>query len=166
MWPLAVVVLHIFVEHLQEMTLVQHDHVVEALAAERPDDSLRHRVSVWGMHGCHDRRDPDARSTLNEVLAITAVVVANEIPGLCAPGRRFDDLSPDPLCGRMPRDIDVDDAPAAMCDEDQRVYRAEHECLHREQVDRPDRGRVVVQEGALSPTIRTTPQRGFSRASW
>ena len=75
------------VEHLQEMALVQHDHVVEPLPAERPDDSLCHRVSVWGMQGRHDRRDPDARGAVNEVLAVTAVVVANEIPGLCAPGR-------------------------------------------------------------------------------
>src|SRR6266511_2826554 len=118
------------------------------------------------MHGCHDRRDPNARSALNEVLAVTAVVVANEIPGLYAPGRPCDDLLPDPLCRRMPRDVDVDDPPAAMRDEDQRVYRAEREGLHREQVDRPDSGSVVLQEGALSPTIRTTPQRGFSRASW
>src|SRR5437870_3555805 len=100
MWPLAVVVLDIFAEHLQEMALVQHDHVVEALPAKRPDDALCHSVSVWGMHGCHDRRDPDARSALNEVLAITAVVVANEVPGLHAPGRSFDNLSPDPLCHR------------------------------------------------------------------
>ena len=67
----------------------------------------------------------------------------------CAPqGDHFDDLSPDPLCRRMLCDVDVDDPPAAMRDEDQRVYRAERECLHREQVDRPDRGRVVVEEGA------------------
>src|SRR6266511_6042449 len=148
MWTLAVVVLHIFAEHLQEMSLVQHDQVVEALPTKGPDDSLSHRVSVWGMHWGHDRRDPDARSVVNEVLAVTAVVVANEIPGLRAPGRRFDDLSPDPLCRRMLCDVDVDDAPAAMRDEDQRVYPAEHECLHREQVERPDRGNMVVQEGA------------------
>src|SRR6266545_7499581 len=116
MWTLAVVVLHIFAEYLQEMVLVQHDHVVEALPAKRPDDSLCHRVRVWGRHGCHDRRDPDARSAVNEVRAITAVVVANEIPGLCVPGRPCD-LLPDPLCGRMRCDVDVDDAPAAMRDE-------------------------------------------------
>src|SRR6266571_8395912 len=135
MRTLAVVVLHIFAEHLQEMALVQHDQVVEALPTECPDDLLCHRVGVWGLHWCHDRRDPDAHSALNEVLAVTAVVVANEIPGLCAPGRRCDDLSPDPLCRRMPRAVDVDDAPATMRDEDQRIYRAEGECLHREQVD-------------------------------
>jgi hypothetical protein len=72
------------------------------------------------MHWRRDRRDPDTRSALQEVGAVTAIVVANEIPGLCAPGRRFDDLSPDPLCHRMPRDVGVDDAPAAMRDDDQR----------------------------------------------
>jgi hypothetical protein len=37
MWPLAVVVLHIFfAEQLQEMSLVRHDHMVEALPAKRP----------------------------------------------------------------------------------------------------------------------------------
>src|SRR5688572_12884952 len=150
MWTLAVVVLHIFAEHLQKVALIEHDQVVKALAAEGPNDSLRHRVRVGGTYRCHDRRNPDARSVLNEVLAITTVVVANEIPGLCAPGRRFDDLSPDPLRRRVPRDVDVDDAPAAMRDEDQSVYRAEREGLHREQVDRPDRGGVVVEEGAAA----------------
>ena len=96
MRTLAVVVLHIFAEHLQKMSLVQHNQVVEALPAERPDDALCHSVGVWGLHWRHDRRDPDARSALNEVLAVTAVVVANEIPGPYAPGRRFDDLAPDP----------------------------------------------------------------------
>ena len=103
------------------MSLIQHDQVVEALPAERPDDSLGHSVGVWGMYWRHDRRDPDARSALDEVLAVTAVVVANEIPGPCAPRRRFDDLSPDPSCGRVPRDVDVDDTPPAMRDEDQRI---------------------------------------------
>src|SRR6266545_7138660 len=152
MWPLPVVVLHIFAEHVQEMALVQHDQVVEALPAERPDDSLCHGVSVWGLHGCHDRRDPHARSALNEVLAITAVVVANEIPGLYAPGRPCDDLLPDPLCGRMRCDVDVDDPPAAMRDEDQRVYRAEREGLHREQVDRP-RSRTRGSAGTCASPV-------------
>jgi hypothetical protein len=62
------------------MALVHHNHVVKALAAERPDDSLGHSVGAWSPHRCHDRRDPDARSALNEVLAVAAVVVANEIP--------------------------------------------------------------------------------------
>src|SRR6266511_2599796 len=109
MWTLAVVVLHIFAEHLQEMSLVQHDQVVEALPTKGPDDSLRHGVRVWGMHGCHDRRDPDACSALREVGTVTAVVVANEEPGPCALRRRLDDLAPDPLCGRVPGDVDVDD---------------------------------------------------------
>src|SRR5688572_10746847 len=97
MGSLAIVVLHIFAEHLQEMALVQHDHVVKALSAERPDDSLRHRVRVGGTYRCHDRHDPDARSVLNEVGAVTAVVVANEISGLCTPRRPSHNLSPDPL---------------------------------------------------------------------
>jgi hypothetical protein len=48
MWTLAVVVLDIFAEHLQEMALIQHDQVVKTLAAERPDDSLCHGVRVGG----------------------------------------------------------------------------------------------------------------------
>jgi hypothetical protein len=94
------------------------------------------------------RRDPDARSAVNKLRAITMVVVANEISGPCATGRRCDDLSPDPPSRRVPRDVDVDDTPSAMRDEDQRIYRAEREGLHSEQVDRPDRGPVVAQEGA------------------
>jgi hypothetical protein len=54
MGTLAVVMLHIFAEYLQEVALIQHDHMVKALAAERPNDSLRHRVRVGGAYRCHD----------------------------------------------------------------------------------------------------------------
>jgi hypothetical protein len=104
MWPFAVVMLHIFVEHMQQMALVQHDQVVKALPAERPDDPLCHSVGVGGIDWGHDRRDPDAGCALNEVFTVTAVTVANEIPGPCASGRRFDDLLPDPLRRRVRRE--------------------------------------------------------------
>jgi hypothetical protein len=41
----------LFAEHLQEMALVTHDQAVEALAAQRPDNSLRHSVRVGGSAG-------------------------------------------------------------------------------------------------------------------
>jgi hypothetical protein len=44
-------VLHLCAEHLQEIALVQHDHVVEVVAAQRPDDSLHHNVLVSARTG-------------------------------------------------------------------------------------------------------------------
>jgi hypothetical protein len=43
MRALAVVVREVFGQHGSEMLLIQDNQVVEALAAERPDDSL----AVW-----------------------------------------------------------------------------------------------------------------------
>jgi len=61
---------------------------------------------------------------LDEVLAVTAVTVAKQIAGVRSPRCGLDQLSPDPLCCRVLRDIDVDDAPTAMRDEDEGIYRA------------------------------------------
>ena len=51
MRSLLVVVPHELIEDGRQVPRIKHDHVVEALAAERPDDSLGHSVGVWGMHG-------------------------------------------------------------------------------------------------------------------
>src|SRR5665647_130231 len=51
---LGVVVRAVFVEDAQQMTLVQHDQVVQALAPQRPDHPHGDRVGVRGVYRGED----------------------------------------------------------------------------------------------------------------
>ena len=143
-----VVVVDVLVEHTQQMLLVQHDDVVQTFPPQCSDDSLGDGIGVRRVHRCHDRRDPDVRCALDEVLAVTAVMIANEVARRCSPRRGLDNLLPDPLSCRVLGDVHVEDSSASVGDEDDRIERPERERLYGEEVDGPDFGSVVTQEGA------------------
>ena len=86
-----VVVHDVFVQHTQQMLFVQHDDVVETFPPQGPDDALRDGIRVRCVHRRHDRRDPDVRCALDEVIAVTAVMVANEVARCLSPRRGLDD---------------------------------------------------------------------------
>jgi hypothetical protein len=58
MRPRAVVVTHELAEYAPQVPLVHDDHVVEALASKRTDDSLRDRVCLRGGDRCEHRPVP------------------------------------------------------------------------------------------------------------
>ena len=82
-----VVVLDVLVERMEQMLLVEHDDVVETLPPQRPDDALRDSIRIRCVHRRHSGRDPDVRCALDEVLAVAAVMVADEVARRCSPGR-------------------------------------------------------------------------------
>ena len=89
---------------------------------------------------------PSPLAPRDEVGAVAAVAVSDQVARLAPPGSRLDQLPPDPGGRGMSRHVDVHDAPAVVGDEDHDVERAHSDCLHRKQVDRPDVRRVVPQE--------------------
>ncbi len=62
-----IVVIDALVQHAREMSLVEHDQVVQALSTQRPDHSLCHRVRVRSADRSQDRVDADPRCPRDEV---------------------------------------------------------------------------------------------------
>ena len=62
------VVIDVLVKHMQWISLVQHDDVLETFPPERSDDALRDSIRVRCVHRSRDRRDPDVCRVLDEVL--------------------------------------------------------------------------------------------------
>ena len=133
------------------MRLVEHDQVVEALTADRPDHPFSERVRLrcmnWGEHGL----DPDRPGSPQEVAAIVPIAIADEEARSGTPRRRLDDLLPDPRRSRMGGDVPVHDLATLMPEQHEDVERAEGQRLHGEEVGRPDGRGVEVQEG---PPVR------------
>ena len=78
MWPGIVIVVDVVRKDVVQVPFVQHDHVVQALAAYAADDAFAIGIlpgRVWGDWNFFDAHTFD---TLGEIIAVDAVTIANE----------------------------------------------------------------------------------------
>ena len=113
------------------------DEVVQAFAAEGPNDTFSNRVRTGRMHGCGDGIDTEAPRAVAEVAPIDGVPIAEQMPRLAPPGRRLDHLAPDPGGGRAGGHVDMHQLTPAVGDEHQHIQGLEGEGRDREQVGGP-----------------------------
>jgi hypothetical protein len=80
----------VFGQHGSEMLLIHDNQVVEALAAERPDDSFDNGVCLWRVDRRRHAVDTDALGAPTEVTAIDGIPIATVLnimmPATSAPG--------------------------------------------------------------------------------
>jgi hypothetical protein len=94
-------------EDRPEVRLVQNDQVVEALAAQRADESFGDRVRPRRPHRREHGRDAQPPRPEHELAPVDRVAVPHEVARHPSPGRRLDQLPPDPRGGRAGRDVQV-----------------------------------------------------------
>ena len=76
MSPGSVVVVHVPTEDPAQVSLVQNDHVVEALAPDTPDDALDVTVLSRGSGRCHEILDAEGPDEIAVLQAVVASPVA------------------------------------------------------------------------------------------
>jgi hypothetical protein len=81
-----------------------------------------------------------------EVAPVDRIAIAQQMARLAAPGRRLDQLSPDPGRRRVRRHVDMQQLAPAMGNRHEHVHRHEREGGDREQVGGPEVMRMVAQE--------------------
>ncbi len=125
--------------------------MVEAFGPNGPHDPLGHGVSVRrAWRGPHPA-EAQTRQLVVEVTAVNGIPVVDEVPWLPAPGRRLQELVPDPRGSRTGGDVEVKQLSPLVADEVEDVEGPEAHGLDDEQVGRPDAAQLVRQEG--SPTL-------------
>jgi hypothetical protein len=132
----VMIILEISSQKPPQMALVQDNHVVQAFAADTPDQPLDVRILPRTPWGDHDLLDPHMLYPLPKGSAIDAVPIAQEIPRGLVPREGINDLLGGPLRGRMLGDVEVDDAPAVVSEHDEDEENAEAGDGHGEEVDR------------------------------
>ncbi len=76
-----------FGEQALGVPFAQDDQVVEALAAEGADDSLRESVHLRGSHRGADLADAEAPYSARECEPVSSIAVADEQPRCGVPGK-------------------------------------------------------------------------------
>ena len=127
------------------MLLVEHDHVVQALSTERPDDTLGDCIRIRRADRSQDGVDADTQCLRDEVGPVAAIPIASQMPRLCAPRCRLAQLALDPIRRRMPRHVDMHDAAPFVRDEHDHVQGTQRQRRHREEIDWPDVRCMVVR---------------------
>ena len=101
------------------MALVQDDYIVQAFAANTPDEPLDVGILPRTPGGDHHLLDPHIPHPLPKGGAIGAVPIAQQISRCLVPWEGVHHLLGGPLGGGMLGDIEVDDAPSMVSQDDQ-----------------------------------------------
>ena len=128
------------------MAFIDGNDVIQQVAAAAADPALRdailpgafegslNRIYLQGLNGCRD---------LQSVLCIT---IEDEKAGSRIKRKRLSQLLDDPQARRMLGDVEVQDAPAVMGDDEKTVEHTESDRRHSEKVHRRNGFPVVAQE--------------------
>ena len=143
------------------MGFVQHHDVVEALAAERADETFHVRILPRRSRRRLDFADPHAFHSARELDAVDPVAVAQEVSRGSLPGERLHELLGRPLGGGGVGDVEVDDASPIMRQDHEDEQHLEHHRGHGEEVDGDEAPQVVVEK--RSPGLRWRPPKAAPR---
>src|SRR6266481_2989383 len=116
-----------------EMCLAKHDHMVDALASYRADQSLHICVLPGRMWGRGSIPDAQAAQPSLHDLTIDGVTVSHEIFRCFIPRKRLDNLPSDPLRSRMRRHRVTNKPPPAVPQDDQTIEQLEADRGHDNQ---------------------------------
>jgi hypothetical protein len=107
-----------------QMGLVQHDDVVEALAAQGPDEALHVRILPRRPRRRLDFMDFQGLDAAREHDPVDRIAVPQKVSGRRVPRERLDDLLGRPLGCRAVGHVDVDDvSPVVRQDHEDEQHR-------------------------------------------
>ena len=118
MGPLGVVVADILPQQCDEVPLVEHDEMVEAVSPQGPNNSLRDGIRARSPNRAEERRYTETFGAVDEIAAIDTITVTDQEAWLPAPSGRFQQLAPYPGCGGVGRNVEVDELTPVMGNEE------------------------------------------------
>ena len=121
--------------------------MVQALAANRADDPL----DVWVLPGrswCrNDLCDPHRLSALAKALTIRRIAVSQQVAWHGVPRKCLGDLAGEPTCGRVLRDVQMQNLPPRVAEDHAYVQQTKGGGNHHEHIDRGDALDLIAQKG-------------------
>jgi len=139
-WAPAIVMRDPFSEGAAEVTLVEQNHPVQALAPNRPDQPFAKCLRLWQSYGRPQHRQPHRRDGPIDTFRVDAVVIMYEESIRLVARGHHSELLRRPVGGWMFGHIPVPDSSSA-------------DLQHHEDVDHTERGRERHEEIAGQHTL-------------
>jgi hypothetical protein len=144
--PVFVIIDDVRAENPSKMLFTKHDHVVETVAADGPNDPL----DVWILPGATRRADDffdtHRLHSSDELLAVYSIAIAEQVTKNFVPRKRLGELTSRPSCGRVCSDGEVNDLPRFVAQYDEATEEPERYGWNDEKVNRCRLRHVVLQK--------------------
>ena len=129
------IVVDVSAQDSPEVSLVEDDHVIETLAPNASNDPFDVGALPRGARRRRNLLDVESRNAPFEVRPVDSIPVSQQVTRRRIPRKSINDLLRGPLCRRMLRDIEMDDAPAIVTENDENEQNPEGGGRQREEVD-------------------------------
>ena len=140
------VIVKVASENPSKVTLVENNDVMEALAADRADESLDVRRLPGRPVGNHHLLNIPVLDAFLEERTIDAVAITNQEAWGLFVRKCLHDLLTRPRGRGIFGDIEVDDMPPMMTENNEGEQYTESSCRNGKEVDRDDVHQVIVEE--------------------
>ncbi len=160
MSPVLIKVANVLDECLEQVTLAEHEDVVEAFATDTPHEAFTEGVRLRRPYGCFQHPRADTASDAVEVTSVLVVAplrvsrsapVSNDEARPNAERGGVAELLRNPARARVGRDPHAHDLARPQLDDEEREERPEPDVIGLKEVARPDLVHVIAQEGR--PTL-------------
>ena len=140
------VVVDVIGEYLFQMPASQNDHVIQAFSADGSYDALR----AWTLPGRAGHRGHFLNAKCSDLAtksrAVDRIVVAQQKPRSGVSAACLEQLPCSPLCTRVCHDIEVQDSPAIVAQDDENKQDAKRRRRHSEKIKRKNVTGVIFQK--------------------
>ena len=127
-------------------SLIENDHVVEALAANRTDDAFHVATLPRGSRCRQNFRDSHGFYISRELIAEDPVAVSKQVTRNLLKGKGLPELLRGPLGRRMSGDVEMHDPPSLVSQDQEHLQDLKPDRRHGEEVHRDHGFDVILKE--------------------
>jgi hypothetical protein len=146
-----VVVANILREEAFQVAFVNCDDVIQEITAATPYPTLCDSILPRTLERGTDRIHPQGSNRCWDFQSILGITIKDDEPRSGSKWKCFSQLLDDPRACRMHCDIEVQDAPTIVTDDEKAIERAEGHRWNNEEVHRGNRFPVITEKGNLWP---------------
>ena len=129
-----------------QMTLVRRNHVVQQLTSATSNPPFGHAILPGAAECCLQRSDPHASNCRRHLESVFRIVVQDEVIRIGNIRECFAQLLRDPDAGRLGGDVEVQDAPAVVRNDEKAIEDVKCACRNGEEINGCDDFSVVAQK--------------------
>jgi hypothetical protein len=147
MRAVLVVVANILREQAFQVAFVNCDDVIQEITPATPYPTLCNSILPRTFERSADRIHHQRSNRCGDFQSILGITIKDEEPWKGFKGKCFSQLLDDPEACRMLGDIEVQDAPTIVTDDEKAIERAEGDRRNSEEVHRGNRFPVITEKG-------------------
>src|SRR5882724_5971476 len=161
MCAVLVVVANILREATFQVAFVNCNDVIQEITPATPYPTLCNSILPRTLERSAERIHPQGSNRCRDFQAILGITIKDDEPRSGSKWKCFSKLLHDPQACRMLCDIEVQDTPTVVTDDEKAIERAEGDRRNREQVHRGNRFPVIAEKGKPAPGWLRISRRPF-----